>query len=172
MTLLELMTVIVIVSILAVLFYPIVGWYQARARRVACGENLKGLYACTATYLTSNGGVWPQIKWDSKDQQTYAREWYNILKPYGLSWSNLICPAVQSKVGNPDFNQAKWNRMDYMAMPFDDKAWTARKWEYQPWFTERQDIHGRGPLLILTNGTLTDTTDVRKLGGNRPPPKF
>jgi prepilin-type N-terminal cleavage/methylation domain-containing protein len=164
MTLMELMTVIVIISILAVLLYPTIGWYQERARRTACAENLKGLFAATTGYLTSNGGVWPQIPWSSKDAQAYAEGWYDILKPFGLSRSAFICLSAQRKAGNPDYNQKKFHRTDYIAMFFDDKPWTARKWDRQPWWTERQDMHGRGQLMVLANGLLIDLSEARRLG--------
>jgi prepilin-type N-terminal cleavage/methylation domain-containing protein len=164
MTLLELMTVLVIISILAVLLYPVVGWYQQRARRIACLENLKGLYTGTAAYLGANGGIWPQIRWNSTEPQVYARAWHDILQPFGLTWNNFICPSVQIKVGNPDYVQRKFNRMDYIPSMFDDKPWTAKKWERQPWFSERQNMHGNGQLLILANGSMLDLNEARKIG--------
>jgi hypothetical protein len=170
MTLMELMTVVLIIAILSVLFYPLVGWYQARAKRIVCAENLKGLFVSTTTYLNANSGIWPQIPMNSKEPQVYARSWHEILSPYGIGWQNLICPAVQAKVGNPDFTQPKLNRFDYVATRFDSKPWTARKWDHQPWFAERQDMHGKGNLLILTNGTLVDLEEARRIGqGSQPP---
>src|SRR4051812_25585309 len=96
-TILELVTVLIIICILAVLLYPVVGWYSERARRLSCTQNLKGLYAATSSYLNSNSGVWPQIKFNSQQPQDYARGWYDVLHPYGLAWVNLICPSVQKK---------------------------------------------------------------------------
>src|SRR4051812_21956810 len=106
-TLLEIMTVIVVIGILAVLLYPAFGWYSERSRRVACTQNLKGFYAATSSYLNSSDGVWPQIPWNSSDPQTYARSWYEVLHPYGMAWINFICPSVQRKIGNPDYNQPR-----------------------------------------------------------------
>lgn len=164
MTLMELLTVIVIVGILAVLLYPTVGWYQKRARRVACSENLKGLYSATTAYLTSNEGVWPQIKFNSKEGDTYADSWYQILRPFGMSRGAFICPSCQLKGHNPDYNNPKFYRTDYIAMPFDDKPWTARKWSRQPWWTERQDVHGSGQLMVLADGSLIDLRQAARLG--------
>jgi len=163
-TILELVTVLIIICILAVLLYPVVGWYSERARRLSCTQNLKGLYAATSSYLNSNSGVWPQIKFNSQQPQDYARGWYDVLHPYGLAWVNLICPSVQKKGGNPDYTIPRFNRTDYAAMVFDDKPWTARRWPYQPWFNERQSVHGGGQLLILTNGSIIDLVEARKLG--------
>ncbi len=164
LTLLEVMTVIVVIGILAVLLYPAMGWYSERARRLACAQNLKGLYTATSAHLNASGGVWPQIPWSTTDQRVYARNWYDLLHPYGLAWSTFICPSVQQKAGNLDYTQAKYNRTDYIAAYFDDKAWTARKWPKQPWFSERQSMHGSGQLLILTDGSLIDLDEARKLG--------
>lgn len=167
-TLMELMTVVVIICIMAVLLYPAFTWYQERARKVVCSENLKGLYTSTASYLNANNGVWPQIPFSSKEAQNYARSWHDLLQPYGMAWSNFICPSFQIKSGKPDFTQKKYHRSDYMAMPFDDKQWTARKWDRQPWFTERQDMHGGGNLLVLANGTIIDLNDAKRLEQQRP----
>lgn len=162
LTLLELMTVIAIIAILALLLLPAVGWYQLRARRIACGENLKGLYVATTAHLNSNGGVWPQIKWVTGEEQRYAREWFEVLSPYGIAWKNLACPGVQAKMNNPDTSVFKSNRMDYTTTPFPEQAWIARKWPRQPWFAERQDVHS-GNLFILANGSLMDITEARKI---------
>ena len=163
-TILEVATALIVIGILAVLLYPAMGWYTERARRVACSQNLKGLYSATSNYLNSNLGVWPQIQWKSSDQQEYARSWYEALHPYGLGWANFICPSVQKKSGNPDYNQPRFNRTDYAAMIFDNKPWTARKWPHHPWFNERQSVHGSGQLLILTDGSLIDLNEARKMG--------
>jgi prepilin-type N-terminal cleavage/methylation domain-containing protein len=163
-TLLELCTVIIIIGILAVLLYPVMGWYGERARRLSCTQNLKGLYTATSAYLNANNGVWPQIRLDAQHSQEYARSWFDTLHPYGLAWVNFICPSVQKKSGNPDYNNPRFNRTDYAAMVFDDKPWTARKWPHQPWFNERQSMHGNGQLLILTDGTLIDLAEARRLG--------
>lgn len=159
----ELLTVIVIISILAVLLYPVVGWYQERARRVACSENLKGLFTATTAYLTSNNGSWPQIKFDSKQGDTYANSWFEILKPFSISRNTFICPSCQRRAGNPDYHKPRFYRTDYIAMPFDDKPWTARKWDRQPWWTERQSVHGKGQLMVLANGQLIDLEQASRL---------
>jgi prepilin-type N-terminal cleavage/methylation domain-containing protein len=163
-TLLELCTVIIIICILAVLLYPVMGWYSERARRLSCTQNLKGLYASTSAYLNSNNGVWPQVKWNSQQPGDYARAWYEVLHPYGMAWVNFICPSVQKKGGNPDYNNPRYNRTDYAAMVFDDKPWTARKWSQTPWFVERQSMHGSGQLFILTDGSIIDLNEAAKLG--------
>lgn len=163
-TLMELMTVMVIIAILAVLIAPGIAAYRERARRIGCTENLKGLYTGATAYLTSNNGRWPQIRWSGETAQgqvDFAREWYAALKPYGIAWSNYICPSVQARLQNPDFTKDKNNRTDYMPAFFDDNAWTATRWAKQPWFAERQDMHG-GNLFILSDGSLIDIHEARR----------
>lgn len=163
-TLLELCTVLIVICILAVLLYPAMAWYGERARRLACTQNLKGLYSATSTYINANEGRWPQIKLNAQQPQDYARAWYEILHPYGLAWVNFICPSVQKKSGNPDYNNPKYHRTDYAAMVFDDKPWTCKKWPKTPWFVERQSMHGSGQIFILTDGTIIDLNEARKMG--------
>lgn len=157
----ELITVIVIIAILAVLVVPGIGMYRERARRIACAENLKGLYTSATAYLNSDGGRWPQIRWNSDDERIYARQWHEALSPYGISWSNFICPSVQIRVGNPDYKQPKNNRTDYIGAFFDNNTWTATRWPKQPWFAERQDVHD-GNLMILADGSLIDIHEARR----------
>ncbi len=160
-TLMELMTAIVIIAILAILLLPGISMYQNRARRIACTENLKGLYTAGTAYLNSEGGRWPQIRWSSEDERIYAREWYKALSPFGIGRVNFICPSVQVKIGNPDFNKAERNRTDYICAFFDDNSWTATRWAKQPWFAERQDMHG-GNLMILADGSIIDIHEARR----------
>lgn len=160
-TLLELMIVLVIIAILAILLFPAVLSFQEKSRRLACMENLKGLFTSTSAYLTSNDGVWPQIKWDSKDDREYTKKWYEALSPYGAGRPNFICPSVQSRLKNPNFEKEKFWRTDYISAFFDNKPWTATRWSTQPWFAERQDMHS-GNLMVMANGSLIDIHEARR----------
>jgi prepilin-type N-terminal cleavage/methylation domain-containing protein len=161
-TLLEMMTVLVIVLILAVLLIPAMGKYQEKARRAVCVARLKGLYVATTGFLGSNEGRWPRIVPTMSDEVKYSQQWYEVVSQHGLGWHDLVCPSVQLKLGNPNVNDSKLHRMDYVSMFFDDRPGTPTKWPNMPWFLERQDMHG-GQLVILASGTVVDIYEARRL---------
>jgi hypothetical protein len=57
---------------------------------------------------------------------------------------------------NPDLTNPANVRVDYVAMPFDDKPTTPHQWPRQPWFVETVDVHGNGNLIIFTDGSISD----------------
>ena len=168
-TLLELMTVVIIIVILAVLLLPSLMQYQEKARGVACLARLKGLYVATVGYLGTNEGKWPRIQPTMSDDVLFAQQWYDILSNHGLGWEDLTCPSVQRKLGNPNVSDKRFHRMDYISTFFDDIPGTPMKWPNMPWFLERQDMHGRGQLVILANGTVVDIREARRLTSQPTP---
>lgn len=167
-TLLELMTVVVIIGILAVLLLPTLLQYQEKARRVVCMARLKGLYVATTGFLGSNEGKWPRIQPNMSDDAAFAQQWYDILSNHGLAWQDLTCPSVQRKLGSPNVADVKFHRMDFINTFFDDRPGTALKWPNMPWFLERQDMHG-GNLVILTNGTVVNIHEAKRLTAQPSP---
>jgi prepilin-type N-terminal cleavage/methylation domain-containing protein len=153
-TLMELCTVILIISILLVLIMPAIGLYRGRSERLNCTTNLRSLYVAVSGYTTDNQ-KWPQIK-TYRQHQLQAEAWHAVLKPYGIDWINWVCPSVQRQAGAPDFKDPKKHRLDYFATPFDDKPRTPWRWATQPWFIERGDVHGNGNLMIFRDGSIED----------------
>lgn len=151
MTLLELVTVLLIVAILAVLLLPLFGHLRSRAEFTSCTGNLKGLYVAASNYTTA-AGHWPQISTKNVGKPEYALAWYEALKPYGIGWSNWVCPSAQRHLKNPDLTDPKKARIDYHATPFDKNPTTPLKWANQPWFAENGNFHGDGPLMIFAGG--------------------
>ena len=164
------MIAIAIVAILAVLIAGAVGHLRSRAQRVQCMANLKSLCAATELYRQQHG-QWPQIVVDrSADDsgQQYAQQWIGALAPFGASAKTWICPSLQQLLGNPDYTEPDSMRVDYFAMPFDDKPTTPHEWPRQPWFIERADAHGNGVLIIFTDGSISDsTTLIREATGKQ-----
>ena len=156
-TLLELLTVIVIISILSLLGSAVFMGWEGKAARAACQSNLRVLYTGAPAYLTDNE-VWPQIPTTDIHDPQYAIAWVKVFQPYGVAPKNWICPAVQKALGNMDYNQ--YPRVDYFAMPFGDKPRAAFLYPTQPWFVERADIHGDGNLVIFTNGSTGSVQEI------------
>ena len=130
-------------------------------QRVQCIANLRNLHVAAALYVQDNN-QWPQIVSSADDEgdTSYAREWIAALAPYHLDKKSWICPTIQNLLGNPDYNSAGNERIDYFAMPFDDKPMTPFQWPRQPWFVESGDVHGHGQLIIFTDGGISDLKTV------------
>lgn len=162
------MTVLVIISILVVLLYPLTGAIRQRAEFTGCTANLKGLHVAASNYVT-DAKQWPQINTKNVGKPEYALEWRAVLKPYGIAPVNFVCPSAQRLLNNPDLHNPKTARIDYHATPFDPSPQTPYRWATQPWFIEVGDFHGEGPLLIFSAGQvkslrqhLKDSASVKK----------
>jgi hypothetical protein len=87
----------------------------------------------------------------------YARRWISALKPYGPAEKTWICPSMQREFGDPDYLTPENTRTDYVATAFDDKPATPHHWAGQPWFVEMGALHGKGQLMVLSDGTISMT---------------
>lgn len=160
-TLMELMTVIVIVGILVTMLVPAVASMRGKAERASCANNLRGLYAGAHSYVQDHQS-WPQVSTRDIRDPGYALAWIQALEKYSISRKNWTCPSVQRTMGNPDIYDDRAARVDYFATPFDSKPMSPFRWPTQPWFIERGDVHGDGNLIIFTNGQLKSLTEVRR----------
>jgi prepilin-type N-terminal cleavage/methylation domain-containing protein len=158
-TLLELMTVILIVAILAVMLLPVYQQMQLRSSRSHCIENLRSLHVAADLYVQEHH-FWPQIKNDGVSSQTVATKWIAHLQPYGVAQINWICPAIQELLHNPDLTNSQNVRIDYTATPFDTKPTTPYQWAKQPWFVENGNMHGNGNLIIYPDGHVQEMNDI------------
>lgn len=162
MTILELATVIVIIGILASMLIPMTAGIKARAEEATCVANLKNLFVAGKGYLQDNGS-WPQIPNTLiKDEpKVYARKWVAALSTYGIPHKSWICPAIQRDRGEPmaSIEEEEKYRVDYIAMAFDEKPTSPYPENPFPWFVEVAGFHGRGNLMILSNGTATSLKD-------------
>src|SRR5688572_15122859 len=93
-TMMELMTVIVIIAILGVLIMPMVGLIRQRVEVTGCTSNIKGLHVAAANYVT-DAHHWPQIDTRQIGKPSYATAWYEALRPYGIGPINWVCPSAQ-----------------------------------------------------------------------------
>lgn len=160
-TLLEVVTVIVVIAILAVLIFPVIQAVQAKAAKARCMMNLRNLSVAANVYVQDRG-QWPQIdtRLVSDDYPAFCREWLNALLPYGISQINWICPTCQKEAENPDLSKPENIRLDYSPMPFDENPRSPFRWPTQPWFIEKNSVHGNGNLIIFTNGQIREALDL------------
>jgi prepilin-type N-terminal cleavage/methylation domain-containing protein len=158
-TLLELMTVIVIISILAVLSIQGYAFLIYRAQGVSCATNLKNLYAASTSYVKDNQ-TWPQISTANTQDPAYAQAWVAALNPYKIQAINWICPSIQRLLGNPDYIQPQDARIDYIATPFPPGPTAPSRYPTQPWFAETASVHGDGNLMIFASGQIKTLNQV------------
>lgn len=145
-------------GILAVMAIGTYTSLQGKAERASCVNNLRGLYAATASYVDEQG-QWPQISTKDVQNLEYAKAWIAALSRYGIGPTNWICKSVQFALHGQDY--MKYPRVDYIAMPFGPGARDAYRWANQPWFVERGDMHGDGNLMIFPNGQVRSLQEFR-----------
>ena len=152
-TLIELMTVLIVIAILVLLLIPTVQGLKEKAEKGTCIANLRNLYGAAAGYVQQHGR-WPQVDPAGLRTGQYAKDWIVELEPFGIARKNWICPTMQRSLGNPDYTKEKHTRLDYIATNFDEQPNTPYKWRAQPWFAEKGAVHGQGPLLIGSDGNI------------------
>lgn len=168
-TLLELMTVMVVIAILITMLLPAAERLKGRAERMNCASNLGALYIAASAYIQDHGH-WPQVPSSliRGSPRLYANTWIEKFAPYKISRVNWICPTIQRVSGEPDYRVSKNHRIDYLATPFDDHYSTPYRWATQPWFVERGNVHGRGNQLIYSSGKVESLLDVQQSIGSGP----
>lgn len=154
-TLLELMTAILVISILVVMIFPVINNVQSRMEKVRCVGNLRSLHVAANLYVQEHHS-WPQIPSHGIPASNVAASWINALQPYGLAQINFICPTTQRLLGSPDLTDPNNARLDYLSTPFDSNPQTPFKWSTQPWFIESGNVHGNGNLIIFPDGHVED----------------
>lgn len=158
-TLLELMTVILIVAILAVLLVPVTQQIKRRLEKTRCIANLIGLHGGMDAYVQDKHS-WPQIPVAyNADQTALAQSWVDTLRPYGLAEVNWLCPTTDYNLGSPDRGNPQNRRIDYTPFPYGRNPQDPFRYANQPWFVEKGDMHGNGNLLIFPDGHTEELVD-------------
>ncbi len=157
---------LVIVGVIASLSVGAFESLKNRSRRLACGSNLKSLYAA-ATAHVSDKGSWPQIpaRLINQNPGDYTSRWLDALAPYGITLKQLTCPAAavsrrSQKSTSEEGKRALPDFVDYIATPFGRGANAPFQYLTQPWFAETTGSHGKANLLILGNGEVQELSDI------------
>lgn len=160
-TVLEILSAIVVILILAVLLIPAYAEVQARVEKVNCTNNLRQLYTGANSYIQEYGH-WPQVNPALMQQPNHAYDeaWIEDFLPFGVGRGTWICPTIEHELGGPDYTQPQNYRADYLAMPFDFRRITPSRWPTAPWFVERGNVHGNGNLIIQSNGAVVELTQI------------
>lgn len=173
-TVLELVTVSLVVAILVVMFLPVVAGVQRRVEKTKCSANLRALHVAANLYVQDHR-QWPQVVTKDVDPLIVTNKWLEILQPYHIDQKNWLCPTTQKVLNNPDFSDPDNARLDYTAFPFDTNPQTPFRWSNMPWFVERADMHGAGQLMIFSDGHISELGEyaatLKQGGGATAPPK-
>ncbi|MGA3171306.1 MAG: hypothetical protein ABSE62_09850 [Chthoniobacteraceae bacterium] len=170
-TLLEICSALVIIFILITLLVPGYEAVRMRMEKVNCTNNLRQLYTGASAYLQDHGH-WPQINPALLQQadNAYDEAWIEAYMPYSIGRGTWICPTMERLLGGPDYTQPANYRADYVAMPFDSKHTTPYRWPFYPWFVERGNVHGNGNLMILSDGAVTELSQIQPGSQASSPP--
>ncbi|EIP96682.1 prepilin-type N-terminal cleavage/methylation domain-containing protein [Opitutaceae bacterium TAV1] len=116
-TLVELLTVIAIIGILAAIIIPTVGKVRKTAERATCSANLRNVYNFTMLYASDNKDLMPLARTSglASEEEQNALFWRRAILPYmgvsPVSGENVFrstgatCPVVQKLVAtlNPSY---------------------------------------------------------------------
>lgn len=167
-SLLELVTVVLVIAILAVMVAPMVSTIRGRLDRSRCMANLRNLHVAAALYVQERR-QWPQIiAPGASGSPEVAARWVDALRPYGLDQMTWVCPTVQRLMQSPDLTKDENRRIDYVATPFDANPMTPFRWSTQPWFIEKGNMHGNGNLIIFPDGHIQSLYEIRSKAITKP----
>jgi prepilin-type N-terminal cleavage/methylation domain-containing protein/prepilin-type processing-associated H-X9-DG protein len=88
-TLVELLTVIGIISILGALLLPVFAQAREASRRTACMSNARQIGMAVAQYLGDSDGVFPTPR-----VRAPRNTWAGLMLPYVKDWRLFRCPAM------------------------------------------------------------------------------
>jgi prepilin-type N-terminal cleavage/methylation domain len=90
-TLIELLTVIAIIGVLAAILIPVVGRVRQSARTAHCIKNLQNIGAAFQLYAADNKGLYPALRWRSQDADRLPS---SQLNPSTKGWQIEISPYL------------------------------------------------------------------------------
>jgi prepilin-type processing-associated H-X9-DG protein/prepilin-type N-terminal cleavage/methylation domain-containing protein len=100
-TLIELLVVIAIIAILAAMLLPALSQARAKARAIACTNNLKQLGLAVAMYRDDYDDMYPSTCWNDINAAGERRCYVFLYYPYVKSWNLFSCPAATSPTIDP-----------------------------------------------------------------------
>ena len=132
-TLIELLVVVIIVAILAGLLLPALGQARARARQVACKNNLRQIGLACLAYADAWNGVFPPFRWSDKipDAPSPSHPGYVTLEMGGERihvsrprWNIVIGPFIEGSIDTKQWDPDGDGYADKGTIPGTDDDYT------------------------------------------------
>lgn len=96
-TLVELLTVLAIIAILAAILFPVFRSVKESAKKTNCFSNFKQVHAATVLYLADYDDTFMPLNHNPSGNPTKVdRTWVQILLPYVRSMNVFLCPSDYS----------------------------------------------------------------------------
>jgi general secretion pathway protein G len=182
-TLVELLTVIAIVAILAAVALPIIGSFRAKGQQSKCAANLKQIGAAFSLWAADNNGVVKSRDhsgWINGPDGTYCRSWVSNLNPYlvrGVTYNGTVA-STASVFRCPAGKSQEWNGVSYAANiylgGFRDPDFNQRMGVSAALYNPRRVVSGLAPskCIIVVDGKCKarGTLDFDAGGAQESPP--
>jgi prepilin-type N-terminal cleavage/methylation domain-containing protein len=160
-TLVELVVVVGILAILISLLFPALRSVMPRVDEVVCMSRLRGLWLKFAPCATEPEG-WPQVPKGIKIGTREEQQWWLDYSSNTLGVPEKLwhCPAI-------DRTSSKAQKGDeiplihFLPTLFDARPGTPNRWVSMPWFSEIGNVHGKGNLVIRSDGTIVPMTPAQ-----------
>lgn len=156
-TLVELLAVVFIISILMILLFPAMKSVIPRAQEVVCMSHLRVLWLGFSP-CTTDGTGWPQVPATIAIGSQAEQQWWldtssTLFNIPTVAWR---CPTIAAQLGKPNSSNPTNDipLINYMPTLFDTKSTTPNKWPNMPWFMEISNAHGKGNLIIRSDGAI------------------
>jgi prepilin-type N-terminal cleavage/methylation domain-containing protein len=158
-TILEILAVVLVLAILAALFFAVSDRLPMRAEAAKCMANMRSLQVSLASY-TQDKGHWPQEPADQlgNNEDAYEDWWIAELKPYGATEATWMCPTIKRLVTNK--SEKGRPKVHYTPTMFDKNPATPYRWSTQPWLIEIGNMHGQGALICYPDGSIKPMDEV------------
>ena len=157
-TILELIVVVALVLTLLGVVVPLTSTYMDRAKKAKCLSHMRTIHSGIMGYV-QEVGHWPQMdveKWDHTEEE-FFKFWVTVTEDHGLNRETWLCPSDRAlerkmqKEADPDKYFGS-----YIPTRFDEHPATPFRWN-QPWVIERGGFHGKGPHVLMPDGSIHET---------------
>jgi prepilin-type N-terminal cleavage/methylation domain-containing protein len=118
-TLIELLTVIAIIGILAAILIPTVGAVRRTAIKAQCASNLHQMGAALTLYRNDSRDTLPNGKSPNRRLQWIGTSMASSLMKYGMTWEMFFCRGNSTYI---EANMKEENRLKVVNLPGDSIA--------------------------------------------------